>query len=58
MVMGFGAQLVSWPRDFCRALAAAGRYVISFDNRDCGLSAKLDGVDAQIAEVQSAVGIR
>jgi pimeloyl-ACP methyl ester carboxylesterase len=55
MVMGFGAQLVSWPREFCRELAAAGRYVVSFDNRDCGLSAKLDGVDARIAEVQSAV---
>ena len=54
MVMGFGAQLVSWPRDFCRQLAAGGRYVISFDNRDCGLSAKLDGVDAQIEAVHLA----
>src|SRR5579875_225019 len=55
MVMGFGAQLVSWPREFCMQLAAAGRYVISFDNRDCGLSGKLDGVDAHIGEVQTAV---
>lgn len=54
MVMGFGAQLVSWPRDFCRRLAAGGRYVISFDNRDCGLSAKLDGIDARIEAVHVA----
>src|SRR5579863_1095610 len=54
MVMGFGSQLVSWPRGFCRQLAEAGRYVISFDNRDCGLSAKLDGVDAKLGAVQLA----
>ena len=56
MVMGFGVSLVSWPREFCRRLAAAGRYVISFDNRDCGLSAKLEGVDPRIEEVQLAAG--
>ncbi len=55
MVMGFGAQLVSWPREFCRRLAAGGRYVITFDNRDCGRSAHLDGVDAHLEEVQAAV---
>jgi pimeloyl-ACP methyl ester carboxylesterase len=54
MVMGFGSQLVSWPREFCGQLAAGGRYVIGFDNRDCGLSTKLDGVDARVAEVQFA----
>jgi pimeloyl-ACP methyl ester carboxylesterase len=54
MVMGFGAQLVSWPREFCGRLAAGGRYVISFDNRDCGLSARLDGVDAQLEAVHLA----
>jgi pimeloyl-ACP methyl ester carboxylesterase len=54
MVMGFGSQLVSWPRDFCRLLAAGGRHVISFDNRDCGLSARFDGVDAQIEAVHLA----
>ena len=54
MVMGFGAQLIVWPRDFCRQLAAGGRFVISFDNRDCGRSAKLDGVDAQLEAVHLA----
>ncbi len=42
---------VGWPRDFCELLAAGGRFVISFDNRDCGLSAKLDGSDAHVEEV-------
>jgi len=54
MVMGFGSQLVAWPRDFCRHLADAGRYVISFDNRDCGLSARLDGVEPRLSEIQLA----
>ena len=51
MLMGFGAQLVSWPRDFCRALADGGRYVISFDNRDCGLSQKWDGAPANVEQI-------
>ncbi len=56
MVMGFGSQLVSWPREFCRQLADGGRYVISFDNRDCGLSVKLDGVPANLDQVLAAAG--
>jgi pimeloyl-ACP methyl ester carboxylesterase len=43
MVSGFGAQLVAWPPGFCERLATGGRFVISYDNRDCGLSSKLDG---------------
>ncbi|MEU6752246.1 alpha/beta hydrolase [Spirillospora sp. NPDC046719] len=42
LVMGFGAQMIAWHEDFCRALAARGRYVIRFDNRDCGLSTRFD----------------
>jgi pimeloyl-ACP methyl ester carboxylesterase len=54
MIMGFGTQLIGWPRDFCELLAAGGRFVISFDNRDCGLSAKLEGRDARLEEVMTA----
>lgn len=54
MVMGFGSQLVAWPREFCARLAESGRFVISFDNRDCGLSTKLDGVPSRVQEVQLA----
>ncbi|MEU9731428.1 alpha/beta fold hydrolase [Streptomyces sp. NPDC048002] len=42
LVMGFGAQMLAWHEDFCRALAARGRYVIRYDNRDCGLSTRFD----------------
>ncbi|MGW2827010.1 alpha/beta fold hydrolase [Streptomyces sp. NPDC001443] len=42
LVMGFGAQLIAWHEDFCRALAARGRHVIRYDNRDSGLSTKFD----------------
>jgi pimeloyl-ACP methyl ester carboxylesterase len=45
LVMGFTAQLTAWDEGFCAALAAQGRYVIRFDNRDCGLSTHLDGVE-------------
>jgi pimeloyl-ACP methyl ester carboxylesterase len=54
LVMGFGAQLIAWPRAFCERLAAAGRFVISFDNRDCGLSSKLDGRGASVSTVVAA----
>ncbi len=50
LVMGFGAQMIAWPVPLCERLAAAGRFVIRFDNRDCGLSSKLDG---QLADVKA-----
>lgn len=54
LVMGFGSQLIAWPRAFCERLAAGGRFVIGFDNRDCGLSSKLDGQGADLASVIAA----
>jgi pimeloyl-ACP methyl ester carboxylesterase len=42
LVMGLGAQMIGWPDDFCRALAA-GRRVMRFDNRDVGESQWLEG---------------
>jgi len=38
LVMGLGSQMILWEEDFCAALAAQGRMVIRFDNRDCGRS--------------------
>jgi pimeloyl-ACP methyl ester carboxylesterase len=46
LIAGFIVQLTSWDTGFCELLAAGGRYVIRFDNRDCGLSTKLDGAKA------------
>jgi pimeloyl-ACP methyl ester carboxylesterase len=42
LVMGLGAQMVSWDPDFCEALVGRGFFVIRFDNRDVGLSTKID----------------
>jgi pimeloyl-ACP methyl ester carboxylesterase len=55
LIMGLGTQLIAWPMDFCRRLAAAGYRVIRYDNRDVGLSTKFesDGVpDARAAIVR------
>ena len=54
LVMGFTAQMIAWQDDFCGLLADGGRYVIRFDNRDCGLSTKLDGVDIDQGAVMAA----
>jgi pimeloyl-ACP methyl ester carboxylesterase len=44
LIMGLGSQLIAWPQVFCGRLAEHGLRVIRFDNRDVGLSTKLDGV--------------
>jgi pimeloyl-ACP methyl ester carboxylesterase len=41
LIMGLGAQLLSWPEDFCQQLADRGLFVVRFDNRDVGLSTHL-----------------
>ncbi len=43
LVMGLGAQMIFWEDEFCAALAGRGRHVVRFDNRDVGLSTKLEG---------------
>jgi pimeloyl-ACP methyl ester carboxylesterase len=55
LVMGFGTQMLGWDADFCRLLAARGRYVIRYDNRDCGLSTKLDDHPVDLLDVITAV---
>jgi pimeloyl-ACP methyl ester carboxylesterase len=42
LVMGLGCQLILWDEDFCEMLAARGFHVIRFDNRDIGLSSKIE----------------
>ncbi|WP_425830457.1 alpha/beta fold hydrolase [Streptomyces fractus] len=55
LVMGFGAQLIAWDEDFCRALAERGRHVIRFDNRDSGLSTKFDEHPVDMGKFIAAV---
>ena len=40
--MGLGMQLIHWDRELCEQFAERGFYVIRFDNRDAGLSTKID----------------
>lgn len=54
LIMGFGAQMVAWDSAFAQMLADRGLYVIRFDNRDCGLSTKLDGVAVDTDKVITA----
>jgi len=42
LIMGLGGQALLWPTEFCERLAAGGRHVIRFDNREVGLSACFD----------------
>jgi pimeloyl-ACP methyl ester carboxylesterase len=43
LVMGLGAQLITWPQGFVDGLCERGYFVIRFDNRDSGLSTKFEG---------------
>ncbi|MBS1845063.1 MAG: alpha/beta hydrolase [Actinobacteria bacterium] len=54
LVTGYGTQLIAWPRAFSGMLAAGGRYVIEYDNRDSGLSTKLDGVEVDMGALVAA----
>ena len=45
LIIGLGGQLIFWDDDLCRQLAQRGHYVIRFDNRDIGLSSKLEEAD-------------
>ena len=44
LVMGLGGQLTAWPEGFVDGLRARGFFLIRFDNRDCGLSTKFEGL--------------
>ena len=44
LVMGLGAQLITWPQGFVDGLVDRGFFVIRYDNRDCGLSTKFEGL--------------
>lgn len=54
-INGLGGQRTRWP-EFVEALAATGRQVITFDNRDVGLSQKFDAAGApDLAAVRDAL---
>jgi proline iminopeptidase len=46
LIMGLGTQMIAWPEAFVWGLVEAGFRVIAFDNRDIGLSTRMDGAPA------------
>ena len=42
LIIGLAGQLIAWDEKLCQQLAQQGHYVIRFDNRDAGLSSKME----------------
>jgi len=54
LLRGLGTQLVHWPAVFIDALSDAGYRVVTFDNRDVGLSDKIN--DAGVPDLGAIAG--
>lgn len=52
LVMGLGAQMTLWPDELVAALVGEGFRVIRYDNRDIGLSQKMEGARAPSVPIQ------
>ncbi len=46
LVMGLGTQMIAWPEALIHGLVDKGFRVIHYDNRDVGLSQRMDGASA------------
>jgi pimeloyl-ACP methyl ester carboxylesterase len=46
LVMGLGTQMIAWPDDLIQSLVAKGFRVIHYDNRDVGLSQRMEDAAA------------
>jgi pimeloyl-ACP methyl ester carboxylesterase len=55
LIIGLAGQLIAWDEELCRQLAQQGHHVIRFDNRDAGLSSKIEeaGVPDIIQTIES-----
>lgn len=42
LIMGLGSQMIRWVPELCEEFVKKGFYVIRFDNRDVGLSTKIE----------------
>jgi len=61
LIMGLGRQIIAWPPEFIADLVARGFRVISYDNRDIGLSSHLDTAPVRnllVAITAQAIGIK
>ena len=55
LVNGLGSQCINYDVEWCELFAAEGYRVIRFDNRDVGLSSKLDGIEYSVADMADDV---
>jgi pimeloyl-ACP methyl ester carboxylesterase len=46
LVMGLGTQMIAWPDTLIQGLVAKGYRVIHYDNRDVGMSQRMEGAPA------------
>lgn len=61
LIMGLGMQLIAWPVPLLEGLAARGWRVLRFDNRDAGLSSRVETrrpIDLRAAMIRSMLGLR
>lgn len=56
LIMGLGRQMIAWGEAVCDQLARQGLYVIRFDNRDVGLSSKID--EAELPNIEEVLAAR
>jgi pimeloyl-ACP methyl ester carboxylesterase len=55
LIRGLAHQMIGWDEKLCNMLADEGLYVLRFDNRDVGLSSKIDEAGApDIGEIVAA----
>ena len=55
LIMGLGAQLLTWDDELCESFADRGFFVIRHDNRDIGLSSWFDHMPVDAQAVIAAV---
>ena len=51
LINGLGSQCISYADAWCEMFGAEGFRVVRFDNRDVGLSSKLEGVDYSLSDM-------
>ncbi|MEM9197420.1 MAG: alpha/beta hydrolase [Pseudomonadota bacterium] len=59
LIRGLGSQLIHWPQALIDGLVSAGFHVVVFDNRDTGLSEKMDAApDYRLSDMAAdALGV-
>lgn len=51
LIRGLGSQIIHWPDDLIEGFVSMGRHVITYDNRDAGLSADFAGTPYDVGDM-------